>query len=154
MQDVKHRDELMNFLVIIKPDIPDLRDFPRHKLTSVLEGSALLLKQPTVPHFLLNSAEVLFERDTNRSECVEDEFTAQANKILDTSARQSWTTLLKLPEGMKVSTDLRSNCATILDTLIKAQIRFIEDASVLFGSMGKKINHTWKAIHWVVCVID
>eukprot|EP00957_Ditylum_brightwellii_P087856 6690691-Ditylum_brightwellii.AAC.1 len=59
VQDVKYKDELVSLLVILKPDIPDFRDFLHYKLVSALEGHVLLLKQPTIPHFLLHEPDIL-----------------------------------------------------------------------------------------------
>jgi hypothetical protein len=85
--------------------VTDLADIPKIKGTIVLGGSGFHLSLPSVPEFLKEEYDALFDLEAVRCTKTEDQYMIHMNRIRNDPDRDFHTFLFLLPEGMAFTDD-------------------------------------------------
>ena len=134
--------------------VGDLRDIPLHTCTIVLNGRALLLSMPSVPHYMLYDLDKLYQVEKSPCTKTQQDHKVHANRIIKDPARQTYTVLFVLPEEMAFTTDFSNNDAAPpnVDKKIRITMREVKHANTSKG--GAVINQIFFPGHWELRVIS
>jgi hypothetical protein len=150
--------EMIDQIKIYLHHVVDIRDFKVYKAFLVLDGHAILIQKPTVPFFLLNNIEELFELEASTCTRTHDAHAIHANRIKADDECLVRSILLVLPEGMRCSdayADLikKKKQKKGQQERIKLSLRYLE---VTFRS-GKQAEDTVQGYYpafWLLRILD
>lgn len=91
--------------IMLMNGVPDLNDIPKIRGTVVLGGSGFHLALSTVPEWVIDNHEALFQMEENRCLKTEEQFMIHLNRITNDPDRLFHTFLFVLPEGMAFTDD-------------------------------------------------
>ena len=77
----RHDNELIEELSITKPSLVDIRDLSSYEAMLILQGKAIWLTEPTVPHVFLHEIGSMFENDLDPCERSIDAHAVQMNRM-------------------------------------------------------------------------
>ena len=148
----RHDNELIEELSITKPSLVDIRDLSSYEAMLILQGKAIWLTEPTVPHVFLHEIGSMFENDLDPCERSIDAHAVQMNEIMEDKDRQKRKVIFVLPDGVECCAYYK-DVAPLMDQRILPGLRLIKRQGITLSG-GRKFNHLFLPITWKLCIVD
>ena len=150
----KQTDLLVDHVKVCLQCVDDLRDFQYYSAKLVLEGQALLVLKPFVPHYLLHDFEDFYNIEKNACERAKLAHALIADRIIEEESPRLKSYLLVFPNGITCSADFTSCGATTHDEKVELQLRNKTHASELGkGKYKKKVTQHFSIMYWLVRIV-